>query len=146
MPKKKKKKIAKRSAPKRKQKKAAPKRAKAQSRAKKATRAPKKSSTGARPRERGSRLREFEPPTRQQEREEAAADSAGQSGDTQGLSASELADNESVQELVEEGQSFEAEAVSGVENAPDADQGEIKTHELPEDDIPDEYRNSRENN
>jgi N utilization substance protein A len=48
-------------------------------------------------------------------------------------------DSESVEELLEEGQSFEAEAVSGVENAKDADQGEVRTHEVPEDDVPGEY-------
>jgi hypothetical protein len=65
---------------------------------------------------------------------------AGQSGDVQGLSESENVDSESVSELVEEGQDYEAEVVSGVENAPDADQGEVKTHEVPEDDVPPEYR------
>ena len=64
---------------------------------------------------------------------------AGQSGDLQGLSDVEEADSESVDELLEEGQSFEAEAVSGVENAPDADRGPVRTHEVPEDDVPKEY-------
>jgi hypothetical protein len=64
---------------------------------------------------------------------------AGQSGDVQGLSESEEADSESVSELVEEGQDYEAEVVSGVENAPDADRGEVRTHEVPEDDVPPEY-------
>jgi hypothetical protein len=64
---------------------------------------------------------------------------AGQSGDLQGLSDVEEADSESVDELLEEGQSFEAEAVSGVENAPDADRGPVRTHEVPEDDVPEEY-------
>ncbi len=54
-------------------------------------------------------------------------DSAGQSGDTQGLSDKVEADSESVQELLEEGQAFEAEAVDGVENAPDADVAEVHT-------------------
>jgi N utilization substance protein A len=44
-----------------------------------------------------------------------------------------------VKDLVEEGQSFEAGIVSGVENAPDADESEVHTHELPEDDVPPEY-------
>jgi hypothetical protein len=44
-----------------------------------------------------------------------------------------------VEELLEEGQTFEAEAVAGVENAPDPDQGEVVTHESPEDDVPKEY-------
>jgi hypothetical protein len=46
-----------------------------------------------------------------------------------------------VEELMEEGQYLEAEAVSGVENAPDADQGEVRTRQFPEDDVPEEYQN-----
>jgi hypothetical protein len=69
----------------------------------------------------------------------------GQSGDIQGLPRNEDVDTESVEELVEEGQALEAEYVNGVENAPDADQGEIRTREVPEDDVPDEYKNPREN-
>src|SRR5271156_793316 len=68
----------------------------------------------------------------------------GQSGDIQGLPRKEDVDSESVEELAEEGQAFEAEVVSGVENAPDADQGEVRTHEVPEDDVPGEYRDKRE--
>jgi hypothetical protein len=66
-------------------------------------------------------------------------DSAGQSGDTQGLSDIAEADSESVLELIEEGQSFEAEVISGVEDAPDADVAEIHTKQVPEDDVPSEY-------
>jgi hypothetical protein len=66
---------------------------------------------------------------------------AGQSGDVQGLSDIEDVDSESVRELAEEGQDFEAGIVSGVENAPDPDVSEVKTHEVPEDDVPEEYRN-----
>jgi hypothetical protein len=66
-------------------------------------------------------------------------DSAGQSGDTQGLSDVAEADSESVEELLEEGQSFEAEAISGVENAPDPDVSEVYTTQVPEDDVPTEY-------
>jgi hypothetical protein len=66
-------------------------------------------------------------------------ESGGQSGDTQGLSRRSYDDSESVEELMEEGQYMEAEAVSGVENAPDADQGEVRTREVPEDDVPQEY-------
>jgi len=65
--------------------------------------------------------------------------SAGQSGDTQGLSDSEEATSESVLELVEEGQAFEAGIIAGIENAPDADEGPIRTREVPEDDVPREY-------
>lgn len=66
-------------------------------------------------------------------------DSAGQSGDTQGLSSIEEADSESVEELVSEGQFLEAAAVSGVEDAPDADVSEIHLRQVPEDDVPGEY-------
>ena len=66
-------------------------------------------------------------------------DAGGQSGDTEELSESALADSESVEELVEEGQAFEAGIVSGVENAPDADQGGVRTRQVPEDDVPQEY-------
>jgi hypothetical protein len=68
---------------------------------------------------------------------------AGQSGDLQGLSGREGADSESVGELLEEGNAFEAEVVKGVEDAGDADEGEVVTHEVPEDDIPGEYRNEK---
>ena len=67
------------------------------------------------------------------------ADSGGQSGALQGLSNRAGADSESVDELLEEGNAFEAEVVDGVENAPDADEGEIHTHEVLEDDVPEEY-------
>lgn len=65
--------------------------------------------------------------------------SGGQSGDTQGLSTRAQGDSESVTELEEEGQYFEAEAVRGVENADDPDVSEVHTHEVPEDDVPGEY-------
>ena len=66
-------------------------------------------------------------------------DSAGQSGDTQGLSEVAEAGSESVEELVEEGQSFEADAIEGVEDAPDPDVAEVHTRQVPEDDVPGEY-------
>lgn len=59
--------------------------------------------------------------------------SGGQAGDTQGLSAE-------VEELLEEGQSFEAGVVSGVENAPEPDEGEVRTREVSEEDVPEEDR------
>ena len=65
--------------------------------------------------------------------------SAGQSGDTQGLSDDAEADSESVLELVEEGQSFEAEVIAGIEDAPDPDVAEVRTRQVPEDDVPSEY-------
>jgi len=66
-------------------------------------------------------------------------DAAGQSGDIEGLSRDEVADSESVEELIEEGQAFEAGVVSGVENAPNADEGGVRTRQVPEDDVPQEY-------
>lgn len=68
------------------------------------------------------------------------ARSAGQSGDTQGLSAAPNVDSESVEELMEEGQSFEAEVLNGIERVPDPDEEEVRTREVPEDDVPEEYR------
>ena len=65
--------------------------------------------------------------------------SGGQSGDLQGLYRSESADSESVDELIEEGNAFEADAVKGVEDAGDDEEGEVHTHEVPEDDVPEEY-------
>jgi len=59
-------------------------------------------------------------------------DSGGQSGDDEGLDDEPEAGDESVKELVDEGQYFEAEVVEGVEDAPDADVAEVTTHERPE--------------
>jgi len=70
--------------------------------------------------------------------DEIGPETGGQSGDTQGLSGLAGADSESVKELVEEGQYFEAAVVSGVENAPDADVAEVTTTEVPQDEIPGE--------
>ena len=72
-------------------------------------------------------------------RERAGSQSGELSGDLQGLSNREAADSESVDELLEEGNAFEADAVSGVESADDADGQEVHTHEVPEDDVPAEY-------
>jgi hypothetical protein len=86
----------------------------------------------------GGEAYETETPVR---RRGLGAGSAGQSGDIQGISRAEDVDSESVEELTEEGQDFEAEVVSGVENALDPDEGEVHTHEVPEDDVPEEYQN-----
>jgi hypothetical protein len=67
------------------------------------------------------------------------AQSGGQSGSLQGISNSAHADSESVDELIEEGNAFEAGVVKGVEDALDPDQGEVHTHEEPQDDVPGEY-------
>jgi hypothetical protein len=69
--------------------------------------------------------------------------SGGQSGDVQGLSGIERAGSESVEELLEEGNAFEAEVVKGVEDASYADEEEVTTHEVPEDDVPEEYRDEK---
>ena len=62
--------------------------------------------------------------------------SGGQSGDTQGLPEEAEADSESVTELVEEGQYEEAEVIDGMEEV-----SEVRTRQVPEDDVPLEYRN-----
>jgi len=67
------------------------------------------------------------------------ARSGEQSGDLQGLSNVQGADSESVDELLEQGNAFEADVVKGVEDAGDADEGEVRTHEVPQDDVPGEY-------
>jgi len=64
-----------------------------------------------------------------------------QSGDVTGLSTEPEASSESVEELVEEGQFYEAEVVEGVENSPPADVAEVTTHERPSvenENVPDE--------
>jgi len=71
--------------------------------------------------------------------ERLGARSGEQSGDLQGLSNLARADSESVNELLEEGNAFEADVVKGVEDADDADGGEVHTHEVPQDDVPGEY-------
>jgi hypothetical protein len=65
------------------------------------------------------------------------ARSGGQAGDLQGLASKAGADSESVDELLEEGNAFEAEVVKGVQDAPD--ESEVVAHEMPEDDVPEEY-------
>ena len=65
--------------------------------------------------------------------------SGEQSGDLQGLSDVESADSESVDELIEEGNAFEAGVVSGVEDAGDRDEKAVRTREVSEDDVPGEY-------
>jgi hypothetical protein len=60
-------------------------------------------------------------------------------GDYQGVSTVAHGDSESAEELLEEGQAFEAGIVSGVEDAGEADGAEVITHEVPQDDVPGEY-------
>ena len=70
---------------------------------------------------------------------ETGPGAGGQSGDLQGLSGEEDVDNESVRELVEEGQFYEASIVEAVENAPPADEGPLRPRKRREDDLPPEY-------
>jgi N utilization substance protein A len=75
------------------------------------------------------------------DQDDLGSNSAGQSGDIQQISGVAGADSQSVEELVEEGNAFEAEAIDGVENAKDPDVSEVTTREVPEDDVPQEYLN-----
>jgi hypothetical protein len=65
--------------------------------------------------------------------------SGGQSGDLQGLSRLEAADWESVDQLIQEGNAFEADLVAVVERADNTDEQEVRRHEVPKDDVPGEY-------
>jgi len=67
------------------------------------------------------------------------ARAGGQSGDLQGLPSTAGADSESIDELLEEGNAFEAEVVKGVQDAAEADESEVVSHEVPVDDVPEEY-------
>jgi len=66
--------------------------------------------------------------------EERETNSAGQSGDIQGILRPAEADSESV----------EASIVDGVENAKDPDVSEVTTRQVPEDDVPEEYRSDND--
>ena len=68
-----------------------------------------------------------------------AARAGAGGGDFGGVSTVENVDSESASELLEEGQAFEAGIVSGVEDASNADEAEVTTHEVPQDDVPGEY-------
>ena len=76
---------------------------------------------------------------RQKARSARAGASGGGGGDYSGLSVVAGADSESPRELLEEGQTFEAGIVQAVQDAQNADKGEIRTREVPEDDVPPEY-------
>lgn len=73
----------------------------------------------------------------------ATPNAAGQAGDIQGLPSFADADSESIEELVEEGQAYEAGIIEGVEESPDADEAEVTTKETPQDDVPREYRDGK---
>ena len=70
-------------------------------------------------------------------------DSGGQSGDLTGLEEEPEAGPDSVEDLVETGQYYEAEVVEGIEDAPPADEAEVTTHERPageNENVPDEEK------
>ena len=60
-------------------------------------------------------------------------------GDFGGISVVEDVDSESADELLEEGQTFEAGIVRGVEEADTNIEQEVHTHEVTQDDVPSEY-------
>jgi hypothetical protein len=74
---------------------------------------------------------------------QVGVDSAGQSGDAQGLSSDEDANEESVEELAETEQAMEAAAVDGVEDAADHPERPVHTHDEygRPDDVPPRSRN-----
>ena len=121
-------------------KKAAPKKAVAKKKASKKTTASKKittAKTATADKRTPSRTQERRPPAFT--RVTSSPRSGEQSGDLQGLSDVEGADSESVDELLEEGNAFEAGVIGGVEDAGAHEGGEVHTHEVPEDDVPGEY-------
>ncbi len=56
------------------------------------------------------------------------ADSGGQSGDTQGLSQATNASEETVEELADAGQDYEAGIQEGIENAADHPEKPVPSH------------------
>jgi hypothetical protein len=67
----------------------------------------------------------------------------GPSENVERMASMARANLESVEELAEEGQPFEAEVLAGVEQADDSDESEVITHEVLEDDVPSEYERER---
>ena len=100
---------------------------------------PSGASAMSRARKSAAAEKELQREVRNENRIRTARASSRQGGDLQGLSRAEEANSESVDELVEEGNLFEAGAVAGVEKADDEDEREVRTQELPEDDVPEEY-------
>ena len=67
------------------------------------------------------------------------ADSGQEAGDLQGLGMVAEADSESARELLEEGNAFEADVVSDIEEAGDEPEPEVRTRQVSEDDVREEY-------
>lgn len=140
---------AKKKTTKTKQKRATPRKKKAvQRKSKTANKGPKRKPTQKKAsRSGGSRSkrasvsseREINQDIRRKNRIATGMAASRQSGDLQGLSRAQQADSESVDELVEEGNLFEAGAVAGVEEADNADEREVHTREMQEDVVPEEY-------
>ena len=100
--------------------------------------APERKSRGIRNGPKSPRTRgrgEATPFTRQRTRNH----SGELSGDLQGLPEIEHLDSENLLELIEEGNTFEANVLTGVEDAEDNEEKDVHTHEVPEDDVPGEY-------
>ena len=121
----------------------APKKATPKKQSRKQTSGGKATKVAGRPRNKGpkrspSAFRETTG-SRWDEQSSGVQSSGEQSGDLQGLSDVEGADSESVDELLEEGNAFEAGVVSGVESAGEREGREVHTREVPEDDVPGEY-------
>lgn len=74
------------------------------------------------------------------EEEPSSVPNMMQSGGLQGTAGSKALMSESIAELFEEGQDLETDLVLGVENTPDADQSEIRTHQASREEAP-EYSN-----
>jgi len=66
-------------------------------------------------------------------------EAAGQSREISRMATMERANSESVEQLAEEGQPFEAEVLAGVEEAENSDETEVTAHEALADDVPSEY-------
>jgi hypothetical protein len=60
---------------------------------------------------------------------QTGADSAGQSGGSEGLSDIQQASDQSIEELADEGQALESDALAGVEYAGDHPEKPVPTHE-----------------
>ncbi len=70
--------------------------------------------------------------------------SAGQSGDTQGISSNPESSSESVEELLEEGQFIEAGILEGIEESDEGDPAPLHPKQFPVNDIPLEYQDEVE--
>ncbi|HTT19296.1 MAG TPA: hypothetical protein VMG82_10140 [Candidatus Sulfotelmatobacter sp.] len=99
----------------------------------------KKAGTSSKPRAAKRAIRRGATPRRSAGTPSAQVVLRAPSPDDVGLSNTASADSESVEELLDEGNTFEAGIVSGVERADDSEGKEVRTREVPEDDVPEEY-------